>query len=113
MALTNTQKQKCYRENLKARGLYHAMKAKYAERMRIYRQSLTGQTKQDYDKRHAESQRTYRNKNKMSKNGFSTRQPFGKAMKKAKRALPKDLDRKTMVVRALAQAVGIVPQNDY
>ena len=67
MPLTNAQKQKRYRENLKARGLYHAMKAKHAERMRIYRQSVTGQTKQEYDKRHAESQRTYRNKNKMSK----------------------------------------------
>ncbi|CAF1034368.1 unnamed protein product [Rotaria magnacalcarata] len=113
MALTNAQKQKRYRENLKAVDLYHAMKAKHAERMRIYRQSLTGQTKQDCDKRHAESQRTYRNKNKVSKNGFSTRQSFRKAMKKAKRALSKDLNTKIMVVRALAQAVGIVPQNDY
>ena len=67
MVLTKAQKQKRYRENLKARGLYHAMKTKHAERMRIYRQSLTGLTKQDYDKRHAESQRSYRNKNKMSK----------------------------------------------
>ncbi|CAM4800491.1 unnamed protein product [Rotaria magnacalcarata] len=113
MALTNAQKQKRYRENLKAVDLYHAMKAKHAERMRIYRQSLTGQTKQDCDKRHAESQRTYRNKNKVPKNGFSTRQSFRKAMKKAKRALSKDLNTKIMVVRALAQAVGIVPQNDY
>ncbi|CAF2126758.1 unnamed protein product [Rotaria magnacalcarata] len=113
MALTNAQKQKRYRENLKAVDLYHAMKAKHAERMRIYRQSLTGQTKQDCDKRHAESQRTYRNKNKVSKNGFSTRQSFRKAMKKAKRALSKDLNTKIMVVRALAQAVGIVPPNDY
>lgn len=62
MTLTKAQKQKRYRENLKARDLYHARKIKHAERMRIYRQSLTGQTKQDYDKRHAESQRTYRKK---------------------------------------------------
>ncbi len=67
MVLTKAQKQKRYRENLKARGLYHTMKAKHAERMRIYRQKLTGQAKQDYDERHAESQRTYRNKNKMPK----------------------------------------------
>ena len=43
------------------------MKSKHAERMRIYRQSFTGQAKQDYDKTHAESQRTCRSKNKMSK----------------------------------------------
>ena len=49
MVLTNAQKQKQYRENLKARGLYHAMKFKHAERTRIYRQNFTGQAKQDYD----------------------------------------------------------------
>ena len=59
MVVTNAQKQKGYRENLKARGVYHAMKSKHAERMRMYRQSLTGQAKQDYDNRHAGSQRTY------------------------------------------------------
>ena len=45
MVLTNAQKQKRYRKNLKARGLYHAMKFKHAKRMRIYRQSFTGQAK--------------------------------------------------------------------
>ena len=49
MVLTNAQKEKRYRKNLKARGLYYAMKSKHAERMRIYRQSFTGQAKQDYD----------------------------------------------------------------
>ena len=63
MVLTNAQKQKRYRKNLKVRDLYHAMKSKHAERMRTYRQSFTGQAKQDYYKRHAGSQRTYRSKN--------------------------------------------------
>ena len=63
MVLTNAQKEKRYRKNLKARGLYYAMKSKHAERMRIYRQNFTGQAKQDYDKRHVGSQRTYRSKN--------------------------------------------------
>jgi hypothetical protein len=67
MTFTNAQKQKRYRENLKAKGLYQAMKAKHTVRMRIYRQNLTGKTKQDYDKRHAESERVYRGKNKKSK----------------------------------------------
>ena len=62
MVLTNAQKQKRYRKNLKARGLYYAMKSKDAERIRIYRQSFTDQAKQDYDKRHTESQRPYRSK---------------------------------------------------
>ena len=62
MVLTNAQKQKRYQKNLKARGLYHAMKSKRAERIRIYCQSFTGQATQDYDKRHAESQRPYRSK---------------------------------------------------
>ena len=63
MVFTNAQKQKRYRKILKTRGLYHAMKSKHAERMQIYRQSFTDQAKQDYDKRHAESQRPYRSKN--------------------------------------------------
>ena len=63
MVLTNAQKEKRYRKNFKARDLYHAMKSKHAQRMRIYRQSFTGQAKQDYDKGHAESQRPYRSKN--------------------------------------------------
>ena len=63
IVLTDAQKQKRYRKNLKARGLYHAMKFKHAERMRIYRQTFTGQAKQDYDKGHAESQRPYGSKN--------------------------------------------------
>ena len=63
MVLTNAQTQKRYRKNLKVGGLYHAMKSKHAERMRIYHQSFAGQAKQDYDKRHAESQRSYRSKN--------------------------------------------------
>ena len=104
IVLTNAQKRKRYRKNLKARGLYHAMKSKHAEQMRIYGQSVAGQAKQDHDKRHAKSQRTYRSKNEMSKyvveyfkmlhrsflnfrNGFLTRQSSGKAMKKAKRVL--------------------------
>ena len=49
MVLTNAQKQKQYRENLKARDLYHAMKSKHAERTRIYRQNFTRQAKQGYD----------------------------------------------------------------
>jgi hypothetical protein len=67
MAFTNAQKQKRYRDNLKAKGLYQAMKAKHAVQMRIYRQNLTGETKREYDKRHAESQRVYRDKSKKSK----------------------------------------------
>jgi hypothetical protein len=41
MTFTNAQKQKRYRENLKAKGLYQAMKAKHSTRMRIYRENLT------------------------------------------------------------------------
>ena len=63
MVLINAQKQKRYRKNLKARGLYHAMESKHAEGMQIYRQSFTSQAKRDYDKRYAESQRPYRSKN--------------------------------------------------
>ena len=47
------------------------------------------------------------------RNGFSTRQSFGKAIKKAKYALPKDFNRRKKVIQALAQAVGIVPQNNH
>ena len=47
------------------------------------------------------------------RNGFSTRQSFGKAIKKAKHALPKDFNRRKKVIQALTQAVGIVPQNNH
>jgi uncharacterized protein (DUF2461 family) len=130
MTFTNAQKQKRYRENLKAKGLYQAMKAKHSTRMRIYRENLTDQKKKDYDKRHAKSQRVYRNKNKKIKyvlyyliilyenfficrNAFSSKQSFGKAVKKAKRGLPKDLNQKKVVVRNLAQAVGIIPRDSH
>ncbi|CAM4792277.1 unnamed protein product [Rotaria magnacalcarata] len=113
MVLTNAQKQKRYRENLKVKGLHHEMKVKHAKRMKIYRQCLTGQAKQDYDKRHAESQRTYRNKKKISINGYSTKQSLAKAIKKATHTLPKDLGKKKEVVRVLAQTVGILPRKDH
>ncbi|CAF1442411.1 unnamed protein product [Rotaria sordida] len=113
MTFTNAQKQKRYRENLKAKGLYQITKAKHTVRMRIYRQNLTGTKKQDYDKKHAESQRAYRNKNKKPKNSFLSKQSFGKALKKAKCALPKDFNKKKVIARALAQAVGIVPRNNH
>ena len=66
MTFTNAQKQKRYRENLKAKDLYQAIKVKHAARMRTYRQNLTGKAKEDYNKRHAELQRVYGNKNKKS-----------------------------------------------
>ncbi|CAF4608178.1 unnamed protein product, partial [Rotaria magnacalcarata] len=113
MVLTNAQKQKRYRENLKVKGLHHEMKVKHTKRMKIYRQCLTGQAKQDYDKRHAESQRTYRNKKKISINGYSTKQSLAKAIKKATHTLPKDLGKKKEVVRVLAQTVGILPRKDH
>ena len=37
----------------------------------------------------------------------------GSLFGKAKRALPKDFNRRKEVIRALAQAVGIVPQNNH
>ena len=62
MVLTKSQEQKRYRQNLNVRGLCHEIKADHTEQMIIHCQSLTGKRKQDYDKKHAESQRTYRNK---------------------------------------------------
>ena len=47
------------------------------------------------------------------RSGFSTRQSFGKAIKKAKRTLPKDFNRRKKVIQVLAQAVGVVPQNNH
>ncbi len=57
MALTPAEKQNRYRENLKVKGLYQAMKAKHAARMKTFRHNLTGQEKQDYDEKHVESQK--------------------------------------------------------
>ena len=53
MAMPNVEKQKQYRENLKARGLHQVMKQKNAARMRKFRQILTGNMKKAYDKKHA------------------------------------------------------------
>ncbi|CAF3420657.1 unnamed protein product [Rotaria socialis] len=113
MAMANAEKQKGYRENLKARGLHQVMKQKNAARMRKLRQNLTGNMKEAYDKKHAQSQKAYRNKEKESKIFFSSRQSFGKAVKKVKRVLPKDLNKKKIVSQALAQSVGILPKDSH
>jgi len=64
MALTPAQKQKRYRENLKAKGLQQTMKAKNADRMKTFRRNLNSEVKEKYDKKHAESQQNYRDKKK-------------------------------------------------
>ena len=44
---------------------------------------------------------------------FSSKQSFGKAVKKVKRVLPKDLNKKKIVIQTLAQSVGILPKDSH
>ncbi|CAF3102305.1 unnamed protein product [Rotaria sp. Silwood2] len=111
MVLTPAEKQKRYRENLVKRGLYEFTKAKHAARMKVYRRKLTGLIRTKYLAAHADAQRRYKAKKVSNPNKSSpTIQTVAKATKKVKQVLPKDPIKKKLVIQAMAESVGLLPQ---
>ncbi|CAF1292332.1 unnamed protein product [Adineta steineri] len=114
MALTSAEKQKRYRENLKAKGLYKTMKEQNATRMKKFRHALTNEEKVKYNKKHSLTQKKYRDQKKLeSENSFSSKQSLGKALKKVTKVLPRDIGKKKLVIRSLAQTIGILPRHTH
>ncbi|CAF1275201.1 unnamed protein product [Rotaria sordida] len=110
MTLIPAQKQKRYRENLVKKGLYELAKAKHAAKMKAFRQKLTGSARIKYLAAHADSQRRYIKKKNSNPNKSSpTIQTVAKATKKVKQILPKDPNKKKLVIQAMAQSVGLLP----
>ncbi|CAF1513785.1 unnamed protein product [Adineta steineri] len=113
MALSSTEKQKRYRENLKKKGLYETAKAKHANAMKTFRENLTGAVRVKYLVTHAGSQKRYIRKKYLNSSSSPTVKTVAKATKKVKKSLPKDPAKKQLVIKAIAESAGLLPKQTY
>ncbi|XP_060767405.1 uncharacterized protein LOC132874927 [Neoarius graeffei] len=122
MALTNREKQARFRERLKKNpSLHEKFTEKDRKRKSLERQVLKRSTEKWKEYRAKENKRlrefhTQKNAGghragEESPSGFRSRQSLGKAVKKAKQALPKSPRKRKAVTAVLAEESGIVAKS--
>ena len=117
MAKSNAERQKLYRANLsKDRVKFDKSKQKSRERDNARRKHLQGDSLEQFRARQKRAAKKYRDGLKLKRlndkesSTYKTRQSFGKAVKRVEHALPKDTNKRVVIVRHLAESLDIVPK---
>lgn len=117
MASSTAERSRRYRENQKKRGLYEMMKRKHRDQQRTARLNRTLAKKIADRRRDALRKRESRKvavqqqvttNHGNSSSAFKSGQNFGKAMKKAVKALPSNSQKKFELVKRSAEKSGII-----
>ncbi|KAJ4426897.1 hypothetical protein ANN_26696 [Periplaneta americana] len=124
MGTTAAERKRLQRERLKEKGLYQEYVKKETEKKRhlrkLFKERASKEARETLKKKRKEEQRKYRFKKQQAKTNagnansvnelgspaYKTRASFGKAVAKAKRALPASPRKRSTVVRALFKNVN-------
>ena len=116
MAFSGAERAQRYREKKKTTGLINIVKKKDRLRKQVARSKMNSHQLAAVRLRQRVNLQRFRSKNKLTPkqlsvdSSFSTKQAKGKALKKVRKVLPKNEDKKTELVRQLATDLGIVEE---
>jgi len=117
MAKSNAERQNLYRANLsKDKAKFDKSKQKSRERDDARRKHLQGDSLEQFRARQKRAAKKYRDGLKLKRlndkesSTYKSRQSFGKAVKRVEHALPKDTNKRVVIVRHLAESLDIVPK---